>query len=195
MGFSENFILDKSIINQQKIREVRKVILYIACSLDGYIAKPGDDLSFLEAVAKEGEDYGYATFSESVDTVIMGRRTYEWVMSQVEEFPHQDKKTYIITRELRESIGNVQFYSDDIAALIERLRAKPGKNIFIDGGAQVVKMMLHAGVLDEMIISIIPVVVGAGIPLFAKGIPESKLSLLSSKSFESGLVQLHYSFR
>ncbi|SIT02467.1 dihydrofolate reductase family protein [Belliella pelovolcani] len=174
---------------------MRKVILYIACSLDGYIAKPGDDLSFLEAVAKKGEDYGYATFSESVDTIIMGRRTYEWVMSQVEEFPHQDKKTYIITRELRESIGNVQFYSDDIAALIERLRAKPGKNIFIDGGAQVVKMMLHAGVLNEMIISIIPVVVGAGIPLFVKGIPESKLSLLSSKSFESGLVQLHYSFR
>lgn len=174
---------------------MRKVILYIACSVDGYIAKPGDDLSFLECVAKEGEDYGYAEFSKSVDTVIMGRRTYEWVMSQVEEFPHQDKETYIITRELRESIGNVHFYADDLETLIDRLKRKEGKNIFVDGGAQVVKMILEVGLLDEMIISIVPVLLGDGIQLFAKGIPEKNLKLLSCRNFESGLVQVHYTFK
>ncbi|PSL07727.1 dihydrofolate reductase family protein [Cecembia rubra] len=173
---------------------MRKVILYIACSLDGFIAKEGDDLSFLDAVAKEGEDYGYAEFVDSVDTVIMGRRTYEWVMSQVEEFPYAGKETYIITRELRESIGKVHFYSDDIETLIDRLKRREGRNLFIVGGAQVVKMVLDAGLMDEMIISIVPVLLGDGIPLFSKGIPASNLKLVSTRNFESGLVQFHYMF-
>ncbi|MEI7504924.1 MAG: dihydrofolate reductase, partial [Paludibacter sp.] len=71
----------------------RKVILYIAMSLDGYIAKPNDDLSFLSMVQQEGEDYGYTDFVNTVDTVIMGRKTYDWVMTQVPEFPHNDKAT------------------------------------------------------------------------------------------------------
>ncbi len=171
---------------------MRKVILYIACSLDGFIAKPGDDLSFLDLVAKEGEDYGYKEFTNTVDTVIMGRRTYEWVMSQVDEFPHADKESFIITREMRESIGNVHFYSDDLEALVIRLKQKKGKNIFVDGGAEVVRMMMERHLLDELTLSIIPVILGGGIRLFSSGIPEKGLELKSTKVFESGLVQLHY---
>jgi len=77
----------------------RKLILYIACSLDGYIAKPNDDLGFLNRVQKEGEDYGYNDFVSTVDTVIVGRKTYDWVTGQGFEFPHSDKETYIITRQ------------------------------------------------------------------------------------------------
>ncbi|MFD2200824.1 dihydrofolate reductase family protein [Shivajiella indica] len=171
---------------------MRKVILYIACSLDGFIAMPGDDLSFLDKVAKEGEDYGYNEFTEAVDTVILGRRTYEWVMSKVLEFPHASKETYVITREIRERIGNIHFYSDDLESLVNRLKRKEGKDIFVDGGSEVVRMMLQVKLIDEMIISIIPVLLGEGIPLFAKGIPYQDLKLLSSKSFDTGLVQLHY---
>lgn len=82
----------------------RKVILYIATSLDGYIAKPNDDLSFLSVVQRDGEDYGYVDFIKSVDTVILGRKTYDWVMTQVPEFPHADKNSYVITRTPRADI-------------------------------------------------------------------------------------------
>jgi dihydrofolate reductase len=75
------------------MEEERKVILYIAMSLDGFIARTGDDLSFLSIVEKQGEDYGYRDFINTVDTVIMGRRTYDWVLTQVDEFPHADKDT------------------------------------------------------------------------------------------------------
>ena len=69
---------------------MRKTILYIACSLDSYIAAPGDNLEFLSVVEEEGQDYGYYDFIRSIDTVIMGRKTYDWVMSQVKEYPHKD---------------------------------------------------------------------------------------------------------
>jgi dihydrofolate reductase len=116
----------------------RKVTLYIAISLDGYIAKPNDDLSFLAIVEKEGEDYGYADIVNSIDTVIIGRKTYDWIMDQVPEFIHADKNTYVITRTAKESIGNTSFYTGNLKDLILKLKTEPGKDIFIDGGAEIV---------------------------------------------------------
>lgn len=170
----------------------RKVILYIATSLDGYIAKPNDDLSFLSIVEHEGEDYGYSEFVESVDTVILGRRTYDWVMAQVTDFPHADKRAYIITRTPRPAIGNTTFYSGDLRSLVTKLKSEHGKNIFIDGGAEIVNLLLKDDLIDELIISIIPILVGSGTKLFNDGRPEIKLQLISTKQFEKGLVQLHY---
>ena len=170
----------------------RKVILYIATSLDGYIAKPNDDLSFLDIVHKEGEDYGYAEFTESVDTVILGRKTYDWVMTQVQEFPHADKNTYVITRTPRPSIGKTNFYTGNLKDLILGLKSEPGKNIYIDGGAEVVNELLNKNLIDEMIISIIPVLVGDGTRLFKDGRPEQQLELVNTKTFDTGLVQVHY---
>lgn len=171
---------------------MRKVILYIAASLDGYIAKPNDDLSFLSIVQKEGEDYGYTDFVNAVDTVILGRKTYDWVMKQVSEFPHAQKNTYIITRTPRPNVGSTHFYTGSLKALIKSLKSKEGKNIFIDGGAEVVNELLKQNLIDEFIISIVPVLVGDGIKLFQDGRPEQKLQLLETKQFESGLTQLHY---
>lgn len=170
----------------------RKVILYIATSLDGYIAKPNDDLSFLSIVQQDGEDYGYADFVESVDTVILGRKTYDWVMTQVPEFPHVDKNSFIITRTARPSIGKTNFYTGKLKDLISRLKTEQGKNIFIDGGAEIVNELLKENLIDEFIISIIPILVGDGIKLFKDGRPELKLELLSTKQFDKGLTQLHY---
>ncbi|HSF52261.1 MAG TPA: dihydrofolate reductase family protein [Algoriphagus sp.] len=170
----------------------RKLILYIASSLDGYIAQPGDRLDFLDLVQMEGEDYGYADFNETVDAVILGKRTYDWVMNQVPEFPHQGKETYVLTRGQYPSIGTVNFYSGDLSELVEGLKSRVGKNIFVDGGAQTVNRLLKAQLLDELIISFIPVLLGEGIRLFQEGIPEEKLELISSRSYSSGLVQVHY---
>lgn len=171
----------------------RKLVLYIACSLDGYIAKPNDDLSFLGLVQKEGEDYGYEQFINTVDTVILGRKTYEWVMAQVSEFPHTDKQSFIITKTQRLSIGKTHFYTGNIKELVLKLKSEGGKNIFCDGGAEIVNELLKHNLIDEFIISIIPVLVGEGTRLFKDGRPENNLKLISSKQFDTGLVQLHYS--
>lgn len=169
----------------------RKLILYIATSADGYIAKPGDDLRFLDIALKEGEDYGYGDFIAGVDTVILGRKTYDYVLQHV-EIPHPDKKVFIITRTHRPERGNATFYSGNISHLINGLKSEPGKNIFCDGGAELVQVLLNENLLDEMIISIVPVMVGNGIKLFLDGRPEQRVELLSVKTFETGVVQLHY---
>ena len=162
-------------------------------SLDGYIAKPNDDLSFLSIVEKDGEDYGYKNFIKTIDTVIIGRRTYDWVMNQVQTFPHSDLDTYVLTRTPRPSIGKTNFYTGNIKNLVLSLKNQNGKNIFVDGGAEVVNQMLADGLIDDFIISIIPIMIGEGIRLFKDGLPEQVLELIDVKKFETGLVQLHYS--
>lgn len=171
---------------------MRSSILYIAMSLDGFIAKPGDDIQFLMRVAREGEDYGYGSFIKTVDTVIMGRKTYDKVLSMGVAFPHGDKECYILTRTAREGSGNLRFYTDDMKILVNQLKQKPGKNIFIDGGAEITNALLKEGLIDELYISIIPVILGNGVRLFGEGNPETGLMLQGSRHFETGLVQLHY---
>lgn len=161
-------------------------------SLDGYIAKPNDDLGFLSIVEKEGEDYGYADFVKTVDTVILGRKTYDWIMSQVPNFLHADKDTYVITRTLRPRINRTKFYTGNIKDLILRLKQEQGQNIFIDGGAEIVNELLKQKLIDEFIISVIPILVGEGTRLFNDGRPEQNLELLDVRKFETGLTQLHY---
>jgi len=149
-------------------------------------------LSFLSTVEKEGEDYGYADFVSTVDTVILGRKTYDWVMKQVGEFPHADKNAYIITRTVRPTIGKTVFYSGDLTDLVRKLKSENGKNIFCDGGAEIVNELLKNDLLDEIIISVIPILVGNGTRLFKDGRPEQKLKLENVKTFDTGLTQLHY---
>jgi len=132
-------------------------------SLDGYIAKPGDDLSFLSLVSQDGQDYGNAGFIRTVDTVIIGRRTYDWVMKQVKVFPHENRETYIITRTSRPDSNNTHFFSGSLGDLIAGLKNKSGRNIFVDGGAEIVNELAKDRLIDEYIISIIPVILGLGI--------------------------------
>lgn len=170
----------------------RKLVLYIACSVDGYIAGPDGDMSFLNAVQTEGEDYGYAEFIASVDTVIIGRKTYDWVMTQVEDFPHANKETYILSRSRTGSAGKLHYYNGGLKELVEDLKRSEGKTIFADGGAEVVTALLQQQLVDEMIVSVIPVLLGDGVKLFQAGIPNSILKLESSRQYDSGLLQLKY---
>lgn len=168
------------------------VILYIAISLDGYIAKPNDDLSFLSVVEQEGQDYGYADFVKSVDAVIIGRKTYDKVISMGYHFPHADKDTYIITRTPKPNIGSAKFYTGNLKELVKKLKSQQIKKIYCDGGAEIVNELLKDNLIDEFIISIIPILVGSGTKLFKDGRPEQKLELVSTKQFDKGLTQLHY---
>lgn len=170
----------------------RKVIVYIATSLDGMIARPDGDIRWLSLVEKPNEDYGYYKFIQNVDTIILGRKTYDKILTLVPEFPHKDKKSYIITRQERPAAGNAVFYTGTIASLVEELKEHPGKNIYVDGGAEIINAMLKDGLIDEFIISVIPVLLGEGIRLFTNGWNEQKLKLLSCKAFDTGLVQMHY---
>jgi dihydrofolate reductase len=170
----------------------RKVILFIAMSLDGYIANKEDSIDFLSMVEQEGEDYGYADFVKTIDTVIIGRKTYEKVIEMGFEYPHADKDVYIMTRAERPAIGKFKFHTGNISLLVQDLKLQPGKNIYCDGGSEIANELMKNNLIDEFIISIIPVLLGDGIRLFKDGRPIQSLKLTTSKHFDSGLTQLHY---
>ena len=173
---------------------MRKLSLFIATSLDGYIAKPNDDLSFLKLVEKEGEDYGYAEFIANIDTIILGRRTYDWVLREIgtSHYDNGERNVYVITRTERQSVGNTKFYTGNLTELVQQLKSENGKNIYCDGGAEIVNELLISDLIDEFIVSIVPVLVGNGIRLFKDGRPEQQLELVNTKAFDTGLIQLHY---
>lgn len=170
----------------------RKVFIFIATSIDGFIAKQDDDIGFLAQVEKPGEDYGYSKFIELVDTIILGRKTYDKVLSMGSELPYGKREIYVMTRTPRADEGNIHFYSGKVADLVSSLRGVEGMHIYCDGGAEVVHQLLMDDLIDEMIISIIPVLLGDGISLFKGGLEEKKMKLQSATSYEKGLVQMHY---
>ena len=170
----------------------RKAVVFIAASIDGFIATTDGDLSFFSAVEKEGEAYGYAPFISVVDTVVLGKKTYDKVIAMGYPFPHADKEAYIITRTPKEAVGSAQFYTGDVVELVQQLKQQEGRTIFVDGGAYVVNRLLQAGLIDELYLSIIPVLLGSGIALFEQHHAMQKMKLLQAKSFDTGLVQLHY---
>lgn len=169
----------------------RKVVLYIAMSLDGYIAKEDDNLDFLSLVETPGEDFGYADFIQHVDTIIWGRRTYDKVLSFGMDFPHKDKKVYVLSHSRTGSDANVE-YCSNVKSLIEELRQQPGKDIYCDGGGEAVFALLEHKLIDRLVVSIIPHLLGGGKRLFLDGRPEQSLKFKRSISYPSGLVQLWY---
>ena len=173
---------------------MRTLTLYIATSLDGYIAKPNDDLSFLQLVEKEGEDYGYAEFTATIDTIILGRKTYDWVLREIgsSHYDNGERNVYVITRTERPSVGKTIFYTGNLTELVRQLKTESGKNIYCDGGAEIVNELLKDDLIDEFIISVIPILVGNGTRLYKDDRPEQQLELISTKTFDTGLTQLHY---
>ncbi|QZT38011.1 dihydrofolate reductase family protein [Halosquirtibacter xylanolyticus] len=173
---------------------MRKVILYISMSLDGYIATKNDDISWLDQVMVEGEDYGYNDFYKDIDTYIVGKNTYDVILTLTGGTLPQARNLdcYVITRQNIEKQKNITFYNQDIESLIVDLRSKEGKNIVCDGGGQIVKLLMEKNLIDEYVITVIPTILGDGKRLFVGGVNPIDLKALPCKSFDSGVVQLHY---
>lgn len=163
-------------------------------SLDGFIADENDDLSWLSVVEKEGEDYGYNAMQKRSDTYIVGRKTYDIVLELTGGvFPQAEMYTcYVLTRQHRKNENGVTFFNGDIENLISKLKQEEGKDIYCDGGGEIVKLLMQQNLIDEYIISVIPTILGKGRRLFIGGIDKFSLKAKSSKYFDSGLIQLHY---
>jgi dihydrofolate reductase len=172
--------------------EKRKVKVYIAVSLDGYIAHSDGNIDWLDSVARPDEDYGYAAFIETIDTVIMGRKTYEKVLSFGGDFPHAGRDCYVLSRTERGPDGQVRFFSGPADELLNQIQRKTGKDIFIDGGSEAIDLFREKGLIDSYTVSIIPILLGEGIPLFKESKKELPLKLVEATTFDSGLVQLTY---
>jgi len=174
---------------------MRKIKLFIASSLDGYIATEDGSIDWLYTYS----DYGYTQFYNSVDTILMGRKTYDKIIELTTEYPHKDKKNYVFSqkksagkRKEKEKDHNVEIIADIIDFVKIQLLQSQGKDIWLIGGADIISIFLNAGMLDEIILSIHPIVLGKGIPLFRNLQRQMNLKLVNSIPYESGLVQLHY---
>lgn len=169
----------------------RNVVLFIASSLDSYIATKEESLEWLFKVEGEG-DNGYSEFYNTIDTVLMGKKTYDWIMKHgFEEFPYQNKDCYVFTRSTIEDTENVKFVSPDIPDFVNELKSQPGKNIWIAGGGELLQSFLKESLVDELIVTIAPALIGKGIPLFKEGDYQLDLSLKGTRNFNQ-FVELHY---
>jgi len=161
----------------------RKIVLFIATSLDGYIATVNDSLEWLFKVEGDG-DNGYSDFYDTVDTIIMGRRTYDWLLEQeLESFPYEGKECYVFSRTVSHDNENVKFFSGDVVDFTNQLKNKEGKNIWVMGGGDLIHSFINKKLVDELIITVSPVLIGKGIPLFKEIDFELELTLKSINRF------------
>jgi len=170
--------------------------LFIASSLDGYIARKNGSIDWLESLKNpDNLDHGYGEFINNIDTIIMGRKSYEKIISFGIDWPYPDCKSYIITsqEDYKVSINNCFVKHNPDAEFIDQLRTKSNKNIWVLGGSELIKWFLNHHYVDEMIISIIPVIIGTGIPLFLEGVSENWFNFEKTETFNTGVVNLHCS--
>ncbi len=165
-----------------------KISIYIALSIDGYIARKDDSLDWLDRVAGYEEDYGLRELLASIDALIIGRKTYE-VASTVQD-PYPGKRVLVLSNSLEAVKPGMELYRGDLGDLVARLHNEGIKHIWVDGG-HTISQFLSQQLVDEMTLSVIPIVLGGGIPLF-HAMEEIPCRLISSQSYQSGLAQLHY---
>jgi dihydrofolate reductase len=175
---------------------MRRIILYIATSLDNFIARPDGSIDWLEQTTmNKNEDFGYQRFYDSVDTTIMGARTYEQICNFDVPFPYPDKRNMVITtrNDLEKVHESVEFLQTDLNTQMKKLKQVEGKNIWLIGGSQINTYMLKQRLLDRIIMTKIPVFIGAGIPLFQPVKDEFHAVLDESKNYGNNIMQLTYS--
>ncbi len=172
---------------------MKKIILYIAASLDQRIAEPDGGLEWLTGFPNpQKTDYGYKDLLASVDTVIMGGRTYREILSMDVIWPYPEQKTYVVSLHNWEAPKNISFITENIIEMISELRNQEGKDIWLVGGGELVSMLLEADLIDEMRICYIPILLGRGIPLFPEQPKESKWEIGGTKVYDSGILKVDY---
>ena len=164
--------------------------VFIALSVDGYIARTDGSVDWLGVVQQDGEDYGYQQFVDSVDTLVIGRKTYELALS-LEPWPYANKRCIVLTHRAAAPRYGEEFFDGEPQALLEKLEREAARHVYVDGG-RVIQQFLAAKLVDRLTLSFIPVVLGAGIRLFAQEGPEQALMLEEARPYPSGLTQLRY---
>lgn len=167
---------------------MRSVVLCLGISLDGYIARPDGGVDFLFMP----KDYSMADFFSSIDTVIMGRKTYD-KSREMGGGSYPSMKTYVLSRTLApDEREGLTFVNQDLNSFVHELRKHPGKDMWLMGGGELARDFLKEDLVDELYLGIVPVLLGEGIPLFPPGFPQRNFSLRENKTFSRGLIALKY---
>ena len=171
----------------------RSVIVHIAISADGFIARPDGDLDWLTSRPAPAGFYGMSAFTKTIDTMILGRRTYEASLRLGAKFDSKNR-TMVFSRHAppADVPQGVEFVNGAIAPFVSRLRKQPGKNIWLMGGGELIASFLDAHAIDEFVVTMAPVFIGDGIPLIARRHRRVLLELQALERFENGVAQLHY---
>lgn len=175
---------------------VIKSSVFIATSLDGFIARADGDLDWLLGATTSTDDHGYAAYMATIDTLVMGRASFEKVLT-FGEWAYAGKRVVILSttlgvRDIPQTLeGAVELHPGPVPELIDYLRATGSTSLYVDGG-KVIQSFLKAGQIDEITITLIPVLIGTGIPLFGDAGGDIQLEHLRTKAFESGFVQSTY---
>ena len=172
------------------------VILYVATSLDGFIARSDGDISWLDKYQDGKEDYGYGDFYRNVGASIMGANTFEKSLT-LDGGIDKEMPTYVITHRRLKTVAdaNITLHSGSLIELLNRIQKRTKKNIWLVGGGLLTQSFLKENLLDRIILSTIPILLGEGVSLFGNVKKEINLKLEESRSYESGIVQTHYGLR
>ena len=173
----------------------REIQLFIAVTIDGFIARENGSLDWLFELANPNqEDHGYNDFIAEIDTIIIGRRTYEQLIGFGIEWPYGNCKTYVATKQqnFRIKSGNTLITNRIDDSFIAHIKTESSKNSWLVGGGDLITQFLNEHAIDRMILSIIPIVLGNGIRLFPDRPKESKFKLVSAVRFETGIVNITY---
>jgi dihydrofolate reductase len=168
---------------------------FVGVSLDGFLARSDGSIDWLKPF--EGEDHGYPAFFATVDTVVLGRRTHEFVVGMVSSglpWPYGKRRCVVMTHRPLEPRNGERTFLGEPDALVRELAAEGSRHAYIDGGV-VIRSFLLAGLLDQLTVSVVPVLLGSGFPLFGGVRLESGLTLENATSFKNGLVQARYRFQ
>ena len=170
----------------------RRIIVHIATSADGYIARPDGNIDWLTSRPAPKGFYGMNAFMKTIDATIFGRKTYEESLRLGAKY---DKGgAYVFSRQAQpaDAPSGVEFVNEDVRSFVNRLREQSGKDIWLMGGGEIIASFLDAQAIDEFVVSVVPVFIGDGIPLIARRHRLTPLELLSTEKFDDGLVQLRY---
>ncbi|MDL2256047.1 dihydrofolate reductase family protein [Parabacteroides sp. OttesenSCG-928-K15] len=172
---------------------MKRIILYIASSLDGYITESDGSIDFLsDYPINEQMNYGYNDFISSVDTIIMGGKSYRELMSMDVVWPYKEQTTYVISHNDWGEKENIKFITDNVVETIEALRQQVGKNIWLFSGGKTISILLEADLVDEMRIFYVPTMLGKGTPLFPAHPQQSKWKLTGSKTYNNNILEVNY---
>ena len=164
--------------------------VFIASSLDGYIADADGGLDWLLAADRADEDYGYDTFIAGMGGVAMGRGTYDYI-AHIEPLPYGDRPLFVFTHRSAPAREGVIFWEHTAAEALAAWQGSRLQHVYVDGG-QLISQFLTAGLIDDFTITIVPILLGSGRPLFHAGFPLTQLQLVDVQRWPSGMAQLRY---